>query len=322
MFQVFLLPQGTKRGTISNQIMKKDEWRETRREFSINDNGELIPSKVTHDFFPKSKWERKDIWDIALRCIAALSIAVPFIIFIVQRNAEIKRQRQILTFEAFSKISNEVHTLINSTSLDESYSSAKGRLVYELYPKLFLFDNIELIERVEELKNEFTLHEFFISVQDRTNGTDNFLRFHPTHEAFIHYFSNQSTTVLYEMLHEREALNAYYIRAMKGSSDVLQIRTQNKSFKSFANWLLLQDQLLRVYEGTLQFRLDWARDSSSAFKMGEDIKNLSFTTFDTINQEFIKKSASYVDYYHDRTLVLSNEIDSIIRKSNDVLSIK
>jgi hypothetical protein len=75
--------------------MKNEKWKETKKEYTFSERGELIPKGITYELSTNKKWEKKDIWDMVFRTIAALSIGVPFIIFLVQRNVGGPKVRQL-----------------------------------------------------------------------------------------------------------------------------------------------------------------------------------------------------------------------------------
>ena len=75
--------------------MGKEKWIETRKEFITTDSGDLGPPKIIHEKDRSAEFNRKEILEIVFRSIAALAIAIPIMIFIGQRSAEIRKQKEL-----------------------------------------------------------------------------------------------------------------------------------------------------------------------------------------------------------------------------------
>jgi hypothetical protein len=149
--------------------MGKEKWIETRKEFTTKDSGDLGPPKIIHERDRSAEFNRKEILEIVFRSIAALAIAIPIMIFIGQRRAEIEKQKELFKFEVFTNTSTSFHTMLDSKPGSKEYNDSRAKLFYELYPKLLLINEPEIIRTYDELKDNLLVNEYNVKGIARIN---------------------------------------------------------------------------------------------------------------------------------------------------------
>jgi len=149
--------------------MGKEKWIETRKEFATTDSGELGPPKVIHERDRSTEFNRKEILEIVFRSVTVLAIVIPILIFIGQRSAEIEKQKELFKFEVFTNTSTSFHTMLDSKPGSKEYNDSKAKLFYELYPKLLLINDPDIIRTYDELKDNFLVNEYNAKGIERIN---------------------------------------------------------------------------------------------------------------------------------------------------------
>jgi len=142
--------------------MGKEKWIETRKEFTTKDSGDLGPPKIIHERDRSSEFSKKEVLDIVFRSVTVLAIAIPILIFIGQRSAEIEKQKELFKFEVFTSTSTSFHTMLDSKPGSKEYTDSRTKLFYELYPKLLLINDANIIRTYDELKDNFLVNEYNI----------------------------------------------------------------------------------------------------------------------------------------------------------------
>jgi hypothetical protein len=127
---------------------------ETRREITFNAAGEKTGVIITYETPAKrpNQLERKDYIDIIIKVFGIVAIFIPVWLFYSQQKIEIRKQKALLEYDAYSKLSVELHkyatcvnAVINQTFDDSAKEQAaqKSRdyLLFELIPRSNLFHN-------------------------------------------------------------------------------------------------------------------------------------------------------------------------------------
>ena len=140
--------------------MGKEKWIETRKEFNTKESGDLGPPKIIHERDRSSEFSKKEVLDIVFRSVTALAIAIPIMIFIGQRSAEIQKQKELFKFEVFTNTSTSLHIMLDSKPGSKEYNDSRAKLFYELYPKLLLINEPEINRTYNELKDNLLVNEY------------------------------------------------------------------------------------------------------------------------------------------------------------------
>lgn len=149
--------------------MGKEKWIETRKEFTTKDSGDLGPPKIIHERDRSSEFSKKEVLDIVFRSVTVLAIAIPILIFIGQRSAEIEKQKELFKFEVFTNTSTSFHTMLDSKPDSKEYNDSRAKLFYELYPKLLLIKDADIIRTYDELKDNLLVNEYNVKSFARIN---------------------------------------------------------------------------------------------------------------------------------------------------------
>src|ERR1700712_4044055 len=117
--------------------MKNEKWVETKREFTVNENGEYNLSKVTKELNTLGRKERLDIRiriiPIIVTCIAVL---IPVCIFYLQQEKENVRQRKLFELETYTNLSANIQLAVNKNSGEKEQIIARDEVLFRIYPKI------------------------------------------------------------------------------------------------------------------------------------------------------------------------------------------
>jgi len=97
--------------------MHNPTWIETKKECELDADGEYIVKKVTLELNRKKYLglEKKDFIDLLIRTIGIIAIFIPLLLFYLQRDAEIRKQKTLLQLDIYSKTTAELHALLNKS---------------------------------------------------------------------------------------------------------------------------------------------------------------------------------------------------------------
>ena len=97
--------------------MSNNKWIETRKKFEIDEAGNENLTKTVRELDRFNSFSRKEIVDISRPTVAAFSIAIPFFLFIVQQNAETKKQRELFRLDVYTNTSVAYHSILKSVPM-------------------------------------------------------------------------------------------------------------------------------------------------------------------------------------------------------------
>lgn len=148
--------------------MSNSKWIATKKECSINSEGKLITEKVTlekskHDLFSSQK---KELIDMLIRSIGALSIFIPLILLYFQRQNEIRIEQSKNLSELFTNISTDLQIVANSNTESKDFSTAYENILFRYNPKVHLMKNDSLNQLYTEIINYTNFHKYLKHIQE------------------------------------------------------------------------------------------------------------------------------------------------------------
>lgn len=298
--------------------MTESEWKETKREFTVAENGELVPSKVTQELTskveePKSKWEPKDILDVVFRTLTLFAIGVPIMLFYWQRQEEINKQRQLFQLDVYTSTSVQLHIISSEDVSKEEFNSAKKRLLYELYPKIQLLNNPQILKLMDTCREEILVREFSNSLMNRIDSIEGTILklLQNNTKGFSEY--SKKVTELYEDYLFGHAVNTPNLVHSTLNTPNLS-HTNNQLRFYMRKYDSLRNIIRNIY--TKDLTLD-----SSQFKpeTRENIYNFCAGFHDKwFYLQYYNRD--YNKYYANRITTIANSLDSLIRVSSEYLS--
>ena len=147
--------------------MPIEKWVETKREEERNAKGEVIGLKVTTESMPYSHktLTYRDWIDLVIKVIGFAAIFMPLFLFYKTQKSEIDRQRQIMRYETYSIIDLEVHRAKEQISNGVECDSSISHLRYNLIPKALLFDDSEIVRKIQLIGNELAVINIYLSAK-------------------------------------------------------------------------------------------------------------------------------------------------------------
>jgi hypothetical protein len=135
--------------------MDEPKWIETKKEYSVSECGDLIPTKVTLELEKEKRagLERKEIIDISLRVVSLLAIFIPIVLFFKQQNAERDKQKALFQLEIYSKTTTLTHSITNTELGSSEFEQIKNNILYEIYPKHVLLNEKSITDTLAALKD-------------------------------------------------------------------------------------------------------------------------------------------------------------------------
>jgi hypothetical protein len=126
----------------------RDKWIETKKEYEIDAQGNLKPTKITHERIKTSLLglEKKDFLDLLIKIIGLSAIVIPIFLYYKSNTAEINKQKSIRQFDIYSSVTTELQNIVNKPFLSPEYLTAKDRLLFELKPKVSLLGDSNVIK--------------------------------------------------------------------------------------------------------------------------------------------------------------------------------
>jgi hypothetical protein len=133
----------------------KERWIETRKEYDINPDGQLLLKKVTKEL---DDFKRKDIIDFVLRILPLTAIFIPIIIFLLQQKREFERQKHLFELETYINTTTTIQLILNEEANKKEVLLAKDELFNKLYPKIKFINDKEIVNDVDTIKTMITYY--------------------------------------------------------------------------------------------------------------------------------------------------------------------
>jgi hypothetical protein len=137
-----------------------NEWQETKKEFTINENGEYVVKNVTMER-AKDKilgFEKKDFWDQIIKSVGIITIVIPLILFKCSRDADIDKQKNIMQIDLFSNVLSDVQRIILLSDTSAEFKLSKKKLDIEYYSKMLMLGNDSIVNIYTSLKDTINLY--------------------------------------------------------------------------------------------------------------------------------------------------------------------
>jgi hypothetical protein len=145
---------------------------ETGRVTTFDAEGKMTGETISYESGKQERKNRgKDNLDAIIKILGVLGIGIPVWLFFYAQQSEFKRQKSIMEYDAYSKLSIELHkyydkiqyyTMANKKELEKS----KDTLLFELIPRSSLFKNDSLKNYISEIKRSVGLIYYYFKFQE------------------------------------------------------------------------------------------------------------------------------------------------------------
>ena len=141
--------------------MEKENWVETKREYSINDVGEQIPTKVTKELTTSKRWIDKLLKNVPLIlvCTTLIGMYIQQNNLEKQRALEVEKQSKLFRLETFIATTSSIQMLLNKPFKSDEFRLAKDELFFKLYPKIKFINDTTIIKQVDTITACINLFE-------------------------------------------------------------------------------------------------------------------------------------------------------------------
>lgn len=216
--------------------MNKPEWTETKKECSVDSEGKLKIEKIT---FEKNKKEflpahKKDLIDLVIRSVGALSIFIPLLLLYFQRQNEINREQSKNATELFTSVATDMQILINSGFDNKEFLSAYDNILFKYSPKIRLLKDDSLIQiysyisafakNIQYIKKIISLKDSAVSQSNKAYYSDVILdRNIPLNGAYQRA----------DLIHLKIPKDSVIVRVRKSHEYCYYIHTAGTAYKDF-----------------------------------------------------------------------------------------
>ncbi|WP_336518394.1 hypothetical protein [Pollutibacter soli] len=140
------------------------KWRETRREYEIVNNEEIL-KKITREHV-SPLFSPKEVADYVVKFLGLFSLVAPFYLFYRQQAEENIRQRSLFELEILTEASSQIYKLTDLQYSDPTHIQAANQFFYVTKPKVNLLKKENLNSLLDSIQTAHGLAGIFHRLSD------------------------------------------------------------------------------------------------------------------------------------------------------------